>query len=302
MNSPSVLVVMPVYNSKIYLVDAINSILQQTYSDFIFLIINDGSTDGSSELIETFFDHRIKLLNQENHGPAFCMNIAINFALENSIPFIARMDSDDISLPTRLEKQIYLLETNKEIAACSCNCFYISVSEGKNLGASTVSISPNLIRWEIKHGLRGLIQGSCTFRTESLYKIGGYNTSFPYAEETDLFLRLSAEFPLTNSPDFLYKIRMRETSLSMNHPYNNVLRHFFAMDSFRRREIGMATLNYDYFSANLNLGMKFKIWREMSVLYLWRAGVSKSNFMYKIIAGLIDPRRAVIRIMRKFLP
>lgn len=111
---PKISVVMPVYNTKEkYLREAIESILNQTYSDFEFIIINDGSTNNAEDVILSYKDKRIKYFKQENKGVANTLNYGFDIAQGE---YIARMDSDDISLPNRFEKQIKFLEENKDIA------------------------------------------------------------------------------------------------------------------------------------------------------------------------------------------
>ncbi len=109
---------MPLYNARSFVHAAIESILNQTYPYFILLVINDGSTDGSELVAESFQDHRMILWHQENHGPGAAMNRAIQYAYDKQIKFIARADADDISLPDRLEKQIRLMLKYSKICLC----------------------------------------------------------------------------------------------------------------------------------------------------------------------------------------
>jgi glycosyltransferase involved in cell wall biosynthesis len=114
--SPKISVVMPVYNGKEYLALAVESILRQTFADFEFIIINDGSTDNSADIAASYEDPRIKLLhNDKNLGliPSF------NRGLENSRgEYIARMDADDIAFPDRFKKQVAFLDDHPDIALC----------------------------------------------------------------------------------------------------------------------------------------------------------------------------------------
>src|ERR1039458_2059372 len=109
---PAVSVVMSVYNGKESIRDAVNSILSQSFKDFEFIIIDDGSTDGSADIIESIKDERIILLKQENSGLSVALNNGIKIS---GAKYIARMDADDISMDTRLEKEYNVLENNSEI-------------------------------------------------------------------------------------------------------------------------------------------------------------------------------------------
>ncbi len=107
-----VTVLLPAYNAENYICRAVDSVLGQTFSDFELLIINDGSTDSTQSLLESYTDPRIKLINMpENVGLIDVLNHGLSLA---SGKYIARMDADDICLPTRLEKQFKFLEQNQE--------------------------------------------------------------------------------------------------------------------------------------------------------------------------------------------
>ena len=111
--APLVSVLMPVYNAEKYVAEAIESILNQTYTNFEFLIFNDGSTDASAAIINRYHDNRIRLINApENTGYVPHLNAGIDLAKGK---YIARMDADDISIGTRLEKQVAFMEANPEV-------------------------------------------------------------------------------------------------------------------------------------------------------------------------------------------
>src|SRR5215211_7985809 len=112
MQSRTVLVVMPLYNAAKFVRKAVDSIFAQTYTDYHVLIVDDGSYDGSSDMISGYVGSTVALLRQTNSGPGVAMNRAIEYAREKEIPFIARMDADDLSLPRRLEVQLQLLHQN----------------------------------------------------------------------------------------------------------------------------------------------------------------------------------------------
>lgn len=113
---PKISVIMPVYNGEKFLRQAIESILNQTFTDFEFLIFNDGSTDSSAEIIKSYSDKRIRFFNsKENEGLVFQLNKGIDEAIGE---YIARMDADDVALPERFSKQIKFLEKNPSIALC----------------------------------------------------------------------------------------------------------------------------------------------------------------------------------------
>ena len=127
-------VVMSVYNSEKYIIEAIESVLSQTFNDFEFIIVNDGSTDNSLSLIKSINDPRIKIIDQENKGLSKALNIGINIAKGK---YIARLDADDIALPTRFEKQYKFLENNPECVALGTEAIY-TTEDGKELYRSNL--------------------------------------------------------------------------------------------------------------------------------------------------------------------
>ena len=294
-----ILVVMPLYNARLYVGKAIESILNQSFRDYLLLIINDGSTDGSEIIAKSYKDDRIKVIDQTNTGPGPVMNIALDYASRENIPFIARMDADDISHPDRLKIQYLLLENYPQMAACSCNAFYIDSETENIIGSSTISNSPKLIRWEIRHGLRGLILGATMFQTQALIKIGGFREQFKYAEEVDVFLRLIDNYELINSLEYLYRIRFIKSSLSLSNFNQNVSYQFFALDCADQRKNNKIERNYEDFLMNPGLIKKIQIWREQKLLTLWRNSFEKKKLTIIILASILDPRRVIIRLIRK---
>jgi glycosyltransferase involved in cell wall biosynthesis len=300
MEAAQVLVVMPVYNARSYVSAAIESILNQTYPFYKILIINDGSTDGSEQIIKSYLNREVILWHQKNQGPGAAMNRAIQYAHDLDFKFIARIDADDISLSNRLEKQIALLLRFPNSAACSANCYYIDSVSEKIIGSSTVSASQKLIKWEIANGLRGLIQGVTLFRTSALFSMGGYREQFKLAEETDLFLRLAENFELCNSSAYLAKIRLYPNSLSMSNVRKNIHYQFYALDCRKKRENQNPERGFEDFINNMSWGTKLAIWHEECFLKLWRNQLSGGNILVLLMASIFDPRRAIVRLLRKF--
>ena len=180
-------VVMPVYNTKEeYLRKAIESILNQTFSDFEFIIIDDGSTTNVKEIISSYADNRIKYIYQENTGIVG----ALNKGLDNAIgKYIARMDSDDISLPDRFEKQIYIMENNKGIGLCG-TCveeFIDETGEIVNLFAPFKEY-PTMIDILFSPII---CHPTAMFRTSVMKKNNiKYNNEYLYAEDQDMWRKM----------------------------------------------------------------------------------------------------------------
>nr|WP_314546162.1 glycosyltransferase [uncultured Empedobacter sp.] len=125
---PLVSVILPVYNAGQHLYDCVNSIINQTFINFEFIIINDGSTDNSLEILKSFSDPRIIIIDQKNKGLIASLNIGI---LHSTGKYIARMDADDIAFRDRFERQVNFLENNEDYVVCSSSriTFIDSIAE-----------------------------------------------------------------------------------------------------------------------------------------------------------------------------
>jgi len=127
--NPEVTVLMSVYNGSKYLAEAIESILHQSYTDFEFLIINDGSTDLSEKIIKSYNDRRINYIkNNENIGLTRSLNKGLCLARGK---YIARMDADDISMPDRFKEQVDFMEKNENVVACGTFIELFGIKTGK---------------------------------------------------------------------------------------------------------------------------------------------------------------------------
>ena len=208
-NNIIVSVIMSVYNGAKYLQDSIGSILDQTFPNFEFVIINDGSTDDTAKILEDIKDHRIVLLNQKNCGLTKSLNRGASISKGT---YIARQDADDISLPDRLELQVKFLNENPHIGFTGCayslvdeNGSQLKIIETKN---NPESLKSTLLKRNI------VAHGSCMYRKDLFNGIGGYREEFRYAQDIDLWLRMS-EHSLPGWVEFqpLYKQRVHLNSV-----------------------------------------------------------------------------------------
>jgi len=213
MIKPTISVVMSVYNAQKYLDEAIQSILSQTYKDFEFIIINDGSTDKSLEIIEKYQtqDERIVLISRKNKGLVASLNEGIEKARGK---YIARMDADDISLPQRFEKQIELMES-ENIDICGGN--YLSInSDGSLFRLNLTPQSHDLCTLSLVSKVpfaHPTVMIGKKFLDKYALKYGQSN--FQKAEDLDLWIRMhekGAKFG--NISELIFKYRIIENSLS----------------------------------------------------------------------------------------
>ena len=211
---PQVSVVMPVYNGEKYLAEAIESILAQTFTDFEFIIVDDGSTDGSAGIARDYArrDGRLHLLQHDgNLGGPFARNSGI--AAANGT-FIATMDCDDVSLPQRLERQVAYLEANPGIGLLGSRARIMGAAM-EPLGVTDQPVEHALIALNIFIG-GFFTHSTTTFRRRYLEAVGGYNPKWRNAEDLELYSRLLAEtdIRIANLPETLLLYRVHEDSKS----------------------------------------------------------------------------------------
>jgi len=200
---------MPVYNGVPYLRETIQSILRQTFSDFEFLIINDGSTDSSVEIINTFIDDRIRLLHNERR---LKLSGALNRGIDEAKgEYIARMDADDIALDDRLYKQVAFLDRHTDVGICG------SWIRKFGQGRSRVD------RFPVSYDqIKAYALFDCPFahptvmlRRDFIEKYGlRYNGDYYPTEDYELWGRSITYFPCVNLPEVLLNYRVHESSMT----------------------------------------------------------------------------------------
>ena len=201
---------MPVYNGLPFLSAAVESILKQSYSNFEFLIFDDGSEDGSRQYLSNLNDPRVKLTALEHQG----LGPLLNYGLQKAQgEFIARMDADDISCPSRFERQVEFLTQRPECVACGSNIRLIDgksrVGKVRQMPASDIENFQDLV-----FGKTPLCHPSSMFRRKSALEIGGYNASLVPAEDYDFWWRMSAKGNLANIQSPLLNYRKHSSCVS----------------------------------------------------------------------------------------
>lgn len=208
MNNPFVSVVMPVYNGEKYLREAIDSVLNQSFSDFEFIIINDGSTDSTESIILSYVDERIKYIKQKNFGVGSSLRIGCNLAKGK---YIARMDADDICFPERFAIEIAYLQKNRATVLVSSAVRYIN-ENGDDIGRSF----PYTKNFAIKKRIESYnpICHPCVMMRRSAYELSnGYLNVQPF-EDRILWLSLLKQGKLYNFRFPLLKYRILSNSIS----------------------------------------------------------------------------------------
>jgi len=210
MNKPKISIVMAMYNGERYLKEAIESVLNQTEKDFEFIIVDDGSTDDSQNIIKSFSDERIKYFRNEHKG----LVDSLNFGIEKSDgEFIARFDADDICESNRLEEQIKLFEENPENVLVGSLATIID--EGGLIKGDMDYPKQNwqeIRKYSLLHN--PFIHSSVMFRREVVYTVGYYKKFFKYAEDYELWTRIINKYPCVNIPKKLIKYRVHNSQIT----------------------------------------------------------------------------------------
>ena len=206
---PAVSVVMPMRNAVRFLDQAIDSILAQSFTDFEFIIVDDGSTDGSLARARTFADPRIRIHARPATGIAAALNAGIALARGD---LIARMDADDIALPNRIHEQVSLLRERPDIAAVGSG-YQVIDRQGKPLRVIIPPVDPDEIRQILPHA-NCMAHPTMVMRRDAVVRAGGYRDLFPICEDYDLWLRLSETSLLTNIPEPLLLYREHNANAS----------------------------------------------------------------------------------------
>jgi len=227
---PKVTVLMAIYNGEEYLKECMDNVLSQTYKDFEFLIIDDGSTDSTLDIIKSYKDHRIRLLkNDKNMSQVASLNIGLDHALGE---YIARIDVDDIMLPDRLKKQLSFLIRRPEAALVGSWGEAID-KFGKSIVTSKLPVRKEEIIATILFGGFISIHSSFMFRKKSILDIGKYNEKFSFVEDYKLVIDLLLKgYVVKNIPEVFVKYRFHDDRISVRDSKPQTERYLAAVKHF----------------------------------------------------------------------
>jgi glycosyltransferase involved in cell wall biosynthesis len=275
MTEPAVTVLMPVYNGRPYLTAAVESVLAQTFTDFELLAVDDGSTDGSAELLADFArrDRRVRVVGRPNGGPSAALNTGLARARG---ALIARMDGDDVCRRHRLARQVEFLAARPDCVMVGAGVLLIDpdglpICVKSDFPAEHAEIDESLMagRWSFVHP-------SVMMRTQAVRSVGGYRAEFDLAEDHDLALRLSERGATANLPDVLLDFRQHLGSLSFRkRAQQQAVARAAVGDARRRRGLPPAQepprpVLPDQPQWNVHLTWTWKALRAMNVATSWK--------------------------------
>jgi glycosyltransferase involved in cell wall biosynthesis len=233
-DKPLITVLMPVYNCELYVLEAVNSILNQTYAHFEFLIIDDASIDNTVSIVKRQLDSRIQLIEKPiNTGYTNSLNYGLKIAKGK---YIARMDGDDVSFPERLAKQVAFLETHPETVLCGTNYKIIGNNKKISIPETDSAIKVALLKGNC------ICHPSVMFRKEVIDRFSIiYDTSKEPAEDYDMWVRLLSYGKLHNLEDVLLEYRLHTTQVSRKR-----------VEEQKRTDVEMKFQLFNYLDLELN--------------------------------------------------
>ncbi len=208
--TPKLSVVMPVWNGEKYLYEAIQSILNQTESDFEFLLVDDGSTDRSVEIAENFNDPRIRILSLDHGGIVVALNHGVRAARSN---WIARMDADDIAMPDRFEKQLMALLERPEAVMCYTN-YNLLMDNGETVKSRSFPKTHQDLLFQLCWRTP-IAHDSVIFRRDIFEECKGYLPDERHAEDFGLWGRIAEKGLTIGIPQPLLTVRKHGESISV---------------------------------------------------------------------------------------
>lgn len=211
--APRVSFLMAVYDGEMYLDEAIQSVLNQTFTDFEFIVINDGSIDGTSQIIERYrrLDSRIRAYEQANRGLVVALNRGLELARGE---YVARMDADDISLPERVAKQVAFMDAHPEVGICGT--WIETFGSGEVVVRRYPADDATIRSWLLFESV--LAHPSIMMRRELLVKTGlSYDAGSAHAEDYDLWVRAARHMALANIPEVLLRYRLHSQQVVQKH-------------------------------------------------------------------------------------
>lgn len=248
---------MSVFNGKAFLHESVESILSQTFQDFEFVVVDDGSTDGSSELLARYPDLRLRVIrNPSNLGLTRSLNAGLAAAKGE---LVARQDADDRSHPERVARQVAFLDANPDVVLVGAQTRGIDRSGSPvDLSGWPKSTATMAIRWQLMFD-SPFSHTSVMFRRGPVSKLGGYNEDFRTSQDFELFSRLAVDHDLRNLSDVLVDWRVTKGSVSRTYSEADVRRVHAVLEENRKRWLNMDQPSAEALSTWVNINNAGKL-------------------------------------------
>ena len=295
-------VIVPVYNGMPFLKETIESILNQTYKDFHLLIVNDGSTDESSEYLKTLTDSRIEVKHQSNMGLCASLNQAVASC---DSELIARLDQDDVALPSRLQDQVDFLSSHLDYACVLSSISRITES-CKEFGSYDPDFSEEIS--DYKWGVYGcVVHSTICFRKESFLTLGGYRSFLYPVDDYDLLLRFEESYQVAVINKALVKYRIHAKAGTFKTFREMEFKTRYVEEMAAQRRSNKPEISLMEFSHTLNQATLWEKWHrninEMGRLMFRQAGLMIGEGEYfrglygLTVAFLLTPRLTLYKLL-----
>jgi len=306
---PVVSVIIPTYNRAEMVREAIQSILDQNYTDYEIIVVDDGSTDNTRDVVTAFRDYRIRYIYQENRGRSNARNHAIRLAQGK---YIAFLDSDDLFLPHTLATQVNCLERNQGFGMVYSSAKCIN-EKGEDLLFSYEATESGWIYRQIAfYRPLTIILPSIMIRGQVLTEVGYFDENLERFEDTDMFRRISRRYPILAIPETLCKIRAHSSNILESQDPEEILsaldyyvNKVFSLDRdvsliFRRKGAAKFYLYYGWTFINYlkwhGIGRKFL---HRSIRY-WPFDIKAYITYMMILLAMLHLESTVSRLYMRF--
>ena len=238
MPSPAITVAMSVYNGERFLSEAIESVLAQSWRDFEFLLLDDGSNDGSLAIMQRFaaLDPRIRVIARENRGLVASLN---QLLAEARAPLIARMDADDVCLPERFARQIGFFAANPQHGVVGSLTDDIDErGQPYTMVPANHPLTHEIFLERIESRGQLLAHPTVMYRRDVVLSVGGYHAAFRHCEDYDLWLRLAHRTRIANLPEKLLRYRHYADQVSNRHALEQQIGVAVSHVAYQERKAG----------------------------------------------------------------
>ncbi|QDV36640.1 glycosyltransferase family 2 protein [Tautonia plasticadhaerens] len=204
MSRPQISLLLPVHNAMPFLPEAVDSILGQDFGEFELLALDDASTDGGAAYLDTLDDPRVRVFHLPKRGLTRNLNLGLR---EARGVYVARMDADDVSMPSRLRRQLEFLERNPEVVVVGCQALNLD-RDGRLVDERNYPVSSLEAKLALIQGYISFVHPGTMFRREDVLAVGGYDEDYGTTQDRDLWWRLSTRGKFANLPEVLLHYRV----------------------------------------------------------------------------------------------
>jgi glycosyltransferase involved in cell wall biosynthesis len=281
-SEPKVTVLMPAYNAGNYIAEAIYSVLEQSFTDFELLIINDGSTDDTEKIVSAIKDPRIVLISQQNKGVSAALNLGLSYARS---PYIARFDADDICYPDRLKIQYDFITTYPEYSIIGTAADYVD-ADGHYIFTHHPVGHLNEEIQQLKYSVCPFIHSSVFYKKELVLSNGGYNENAYTFEDHFLWVNILKDQKACNLSQALIKVRLNPQSITVDERWHSRKFRSIKYSTLKTRSISQAQGSELY-----QISGKQYPWRKREGAYYALCGK-------KFLVNNYQPRKARTNVAR----